>query len=237
MAPDAVLFDLDDTLCRYRRSGGALLSAAFERTELEPFIAAEEYYGRYPEFLEASESMQDLRERCFAAIAAEKGRDPDAGREVARAYAEERDHRNVERLPGVDAVLSACSGLPIGLVTNGAPEMQAQKLETIGLGGVFDVVVHAGYDTPAKPSPEPFEAALSALSVRPDRSYYIGNSLRSDIAGANAAGIRSVWLADEGATPNPFEPDHVVSDLGVFSDVLLSDGIRREREQCHRTDR
>jgi len=227
MPPDAVLFDLDDTLCRYRRSGGALLSVAFERTGLEPFIAAEEYYGRYPEFLEASESMRDLRERCFAAIAAEKGRDPAEGRAVARAYAEERDHGNVERLPGVDTALSACSDLPVGLVTNGGPEMQARKLETTGLANVFDVVVHAGYDTPAKPNPEPFEAALSALSARPDRSCFLGNSLRSDVAGANAAGLRSVWLAEgEGATPDPFEPDHVISDLEAFSDVLSSNFSR-----------
>ena len=31
MHTDAVLFDVDDTLCRYRRTGDELLAVAFER--------------------------------------------------------------------------------------------------------------------------------------------------------------------------------------------------------------
>ena len=68
--PDAVLFDVDDTLCRYRRSGAALLAAAFDRTGQEPFITVDEYHDRYPEFVDDSDSMRDLRAQCFAAIAA-----------------------------------------------------------------------------------------------------------------------------------------------------------------------
>ena len=99
--------------------------------------------------------------------------------------------------------------------------MQAEKLEAIGLEGTFDVVVHAGYDTAAKPSPLPFEAALGALSADPARSYHVGNSLRSDIAGAKAAGVRSVWLADGAdGSPRPSEPDHVVDDLGALPEVF-----------------
>jgi len=141
-------------------------------------------------------------------------------------------HRNVERLSGVEVALSACSDLPVGVVTNGAPEMQAKKLETIGLDDAFDVVVHAGYETPAKPSSDPFEAALGALSARPDRSYYVGNSLHSDVAGANAAGMRSVWLTDADAgTARLPEPDHVVSGLEALPAVLTADRPEREKRQ------
>jgi FMN phosphatase YigB (HAD superfamily) len=58
---EAVLFDVDNTLCEYHRTA------------------------------DESGDVQDLRERCFAAIAADRGRDPDVGRAVARAYATERD--------------------------------------------------------------------------------------------------------------------------------------------------
>jgi HAD superfamily hydrolase (TIGR01509 family) len=216
---DAVLFDVDDTLCRYRRSGSELLAAAFERTGHEPFITRAEYHDRYPEFVDDSDSMTDLRERCFAAIAAEKGRDPEAGRRVARAYADERDHGNVEPLDGVDRALSALDDLPLGVVTNGAPEMQSAKLDALGVTDAFDVVVHAGYDAPAKPSPEPFHEALSALDARPDRTYHVGNSLSSDVAGARAAGVGAVWLADGTAAPDP-EPDHTVEALPEVPDLF-----------------
>jgi len=224
--PDAVLFDVDDTLCRYRRSGEELLDAAFERTGHEPFITLEAYHDRYPEYVDESDSMVDLRERCFAAIAAEAGYDPQTGRRVARAYADERDHGNVEPLEGVDRTLSAFSDLPLGVVTNGAPEMQSRKIAALGLEDAFDVVVHAGYDAPAKPSPAPFQEALSELDVRADRTYHVGNSLSSDVAGARAAGVGAVWLADEpsaGPTAPEPEPDHTVSTLSAVPSVLGRD--------------
>ena len=222
MTHEAVLFDVDDTLCRYRRTGDELLSVAFERTGVDPFIALEEYHDRYPEFVDDTDSMTDLRERCFAAIAAEKSRDPAVGRRVAAVYADERDHGNVEPLAGVESALDAVGDRPLGVVTNGAPEMQSAKLEALGLTDAFDVVVYAGYDVPAKPSPEPFEAALSALSVRPERAVHVGNSLRSDVAGARAAGVETVWLAegsDPPERPTP-EPDHAISTLAELPSVL-----------------
>ncbi len=219
---DAVLFDVDDTLCRYRRTGDELLAAAFEQTGLEPFIGLEEYHDRYPEFVDDSDSMTDLRERCFAAIAADKGRDPAAGRRVAQAYADERDHGNVEPLPGLDAALDALGDLPLGVVTNGAPAMQSEKLAGLGLEEAFDVVVHAGYDAPAKPSPAPFREALSALDARAERTYHVGDSLDSDVAGARAAGVGAVWLSgDAAAEPEPEpRPDHTVATLAELPSVV-----------------
>jgi len=219
---EAVLFDVDDTLCRYRRTGDELLAAAFERTGHDPFITREEYHDRYPEFVDDSDSMTDLREQCFAAIAGGKGRDPSVGRRIAEVYADERDHGNVEPLAGVETALSALDDLPLGVVTNGAPAMQSAKLEALGLADAFDVVVHAGYDAPAKPSPAPFEAALSVLSVRPERAVHVGNSLRSDVAGARAAGVGAVWLAEEAdpSTARDPEPDHAISTLSELPSVI-----------------
>jgi putative hydrolase of the HAD superfamily len=223
---DAVLFDVDDTLCRYRRSGSELLAAAFERTGLDPFITVEEYHARYPAFVDESDSMTDLRERCFAAIAADEGRDPSEGVRVAEAYAAERDHGNVEPTPGLEAAISSLSerpGVSLGVVTNGAPEMQSRKLEALGLDGAFGTVVYAGYDAAAKPAPEPFEMALSALDARPERTFHVGNSLDADVAGAHAAGVRSVWIPDDGESsiehPDPV-PDHTVPTLGEVSSLL-----------------
>ena len=220
MTHEAVLFDVDDTLCRYRRTGDKLLSVAFERTGVDPFITLEEYHDRYPDFVDDTDSMTDLREQCFATIAAEKGRDPAVGRRIAAVYADERDHGNVEPLPGLESALGAVGDRPLGVVTNGAPEMQSAKLEALGLDDAFDVVVHAGYDAPAKPSPEPFETALSALSVRPERAVHVGNSLRSDVAGARAAGVRTVWLAEKADPSTVPDPDHAISTLSELPSVV-----------------
>lgn len=200
---EAVLFDVDDTLCRYRRSSAELLALAFDAASVEPFFTAETYHERFEEFVAETETMADLRRACFAAIAADEGREPSLGEAVADAYAAERDHRAVDPLPGaLDAIERLAADHALGVVTNGAPGMQRRKLAAVGLDDAFDVVVHAGYDAPAKPDPEPFRRALAALDVPAARAVHVGNSLSTDVTGAHGAGVRSAWL-DQGEDPDP----------------------------------
>lgn len=209
---DTVLFDIDDTLCEYRRSGRELLSVAFDAHDRDPFFTVEDYYARYSDFSERTDSIEELRAECFAALTDEQGRDPDLGRAIADTYTTERDHHNVRALPGArEAVAALADDHRVGVVTNGAPAMQAQKLAALGLDDAFETVVHAGYDAPAKPDPEPFYRALSALDGQPERAIHVGNSLASDVAGAQAAGIRTVWLGD-GSDPDPV-PDYTLASM------------------------
>ena len=45
-----------------------------------------------------------------------------------------------------------------------------------------------------KPRSELFEYALSKTKMKPDEVVHIGDSLGSDIDGANAVGIKAVWI-------------------------------------------
>jgi putative hydrolase of the HAD superfamily len=218
---EAVLFDVDDTLCRYRRPGAELLRLSFDRVGVEPFFDVEDYHERYPEFVAETDDVVSLREACFATLATERGRDPAVGRRVAEAYAAERDHRNVRPLPGArEAVERLAADHRLGVVTNGSPSMQREKLAGLGLDGAFETVVFAGYDTAPKPESEPFRRALGALSVDPERAVHVGNSLGSDVAGGHAAGVRTAWLADPdgpSATPDP-EPTYTLTSLADLHD-------------------
>lgn len=211
-AVDAVLFDLDDTLCEYRRSGAQLLALAFEDVDVAPFFSVNDYYGRYDEFIAESDSMVDLREHCFATLATERGHDPEVGRAVARAYAAERDHQDVRSLPGAqEAVEALTADHRLGLVTNGSPEMQRRKLNAVGLADAFEAVLHAGYEAPAKPDPEPFHLTLDALEATPEEAVHVGNSLTTDVPGAQAAGVQAAWLSD-GSDPEPV-PEYTLNSL------------------------
>jgi putative hydrolase of the HAD superfamily len=212
---DAVLFDLDDTLCEYERSGEELLSTAYERVGVEPIFPVEAYYGRYEAYADDSDGIRDLRERCFADLARERGHDPEVGRAVARAYADERDHTNVRFRPGASRGFEAVAAdHRVGLVTNGGPEMQRAKLAGLGLSDAFETVVFAGYDTPAKPAPDPFERALSDLGVAAGRAVHVGNSPSADVDGAKAAGLRAALLTDGMPTEGTADPDYVLESVG-----------------------
>lgn len=216
---DALVFDIDGTICEYERTTADLLPLAFERAGVDQFFTATEYISRYEEFLESSESVLDHREHCFVDIAREKGRDPELAREVAAAYAAERDHTRVRFLDGARKTLDALDGsYPLAAVTNGDPEMQSQKLDSLGVD-CFETVVHAGYDAPAKPSPEPFEMALSTIETPPERALYVGNSLGADVAGAHNTGMTAAWLADGTDEPEPV-PEYSLDSPRDVLDIL-----------------
>lgn len=217
---DAVLFDIDDTICAYTQTIADVLDVAFERAGVEPFFTPTDYRARYPEFAEASDGVRELRAKCFASFATDAGHDPSVGRAVASAYAEERDHAQVHLTDGAsDALDYATEHYRVAAVTNGPPEMQGQKLEALGIRDRFETVVHGGYDAPAKPAPEPFHRALSVLETDPARAVHVGNSLDSDVAGAHAAGLRSAWLANGAAAEPDPRPDYTLETLGDLTNL------------------
>lgn len=214
---DAVLFDLDDTLCAFVQSYQELLAASFDAIGVEPFFTPAEYQRRHGEYLAESDTADELRSNCFADLAAERGFDPSTGRELAAAYSARRDY-SVEPRQGVPTVLEELQErYPLGVVTNGQPADQEPKLEELGVTDLFDVIVFAGHDTAPKPAPEPFVQALDELGRDSSRTVYVGNSLDSDVTGAHAAGLQSVWVTDDGpASPDP-EPDYTVASLEELS--------------------
>jgi UDP-N-acetylglucosamine 2-epimerase (non-hydrolysing) len=97
--------------------------------------------------------------------------------------------------PAVRETLAWLRGMvPIGLVTDGDPDVQRSKLQSVGLEEAFDVVVLSDEFGRAyrKPHPAPFLAALDRLGVAPGAAVHVGDSPEKDVAGATAAGLRAV---------------------------------------------
>lgn len=217
---ETVLFDLDHTLVRYQRTSGEVLQASFEACDLDPLFSVEEYYARFDELRQDHNSIESLRAACFGTLADEHGYDPSLGREVAAAYTEIRDQTNVEFVPGAQAVLDHLGDtVPLGVVTNGTGDAQRAKIETMGLEQWIDATVFAGESVPAKPDTEPFERALDSLDATPETTVHVGDSLGSDVAGANAADIRSVWLSEVEAA-GTHTPTHRIGSITELLDIV-----------------
>ena len=211
---DAVLFDLDETLCDYSRSAKDVLATTFDRVGVEPFFDVYDYYGRFDEFVREGDDIRDVRQRGFATFANEQGYDRDVGQALAEAFTEERDHTNVQFLPGAERAFEHMrEHYEVAIVTNGDPWMQSQKLAGLGIADRVETVIHGGHDAPYKPDPVPFYTALDELGVDARRSIHVGNSLESDVAGARNAGVRSVWLdGHSDIDPDPV-PDYRVESM------------------------
>jgi putative hydrolase of the HAD superfamily len=216
---EAVLFDLDETICVYEQTADEVLDEAFDTLDVAPFFDGDEYVARFDEFVDAGETVAEVRRAAFAVFAEEAGHNRETGRDLAAAYAERRDPGGVEFRPGAREALGAVSDYRVGVVTNGDRERQSPKLDALGIDDRFEVVVHGGVDAPYKPNPEPFHLALEELGVDPGNAVHVGNSLGSDVRGALAAGLRAVWVPREEADPDPDpQPHYVCETLEAVAD-------------------
>jgi putative hydrolase of the HAD superfamily len=103
----------------------------------------------------------------------------------------------------------------LGLLTNGAPDLQREKIVASSCEDLFSAIVISGEHGIGKPEPAIFEHLLQELGVTADEVIMVGNSLERDIAGARAAGIYSIWLrlASEEKIPEGIIPDQIITDL------------------------
>lgn len=111
---------------------------------------------------------------------------------------------------------------PLGLVTNGLACLQQFKIDRSALAHYFEAIVIAGQIGLAKPHRAVFAQALRELGARPDRVIMVGNSLKSDIAGAQAAGLRAIWL---NRLCEPL-PDGIVPDAQIETLDHLEETLR-----------
>ncbi len=109
----------------------------------------------------------------------------------------------------------------LGLLTNGAPDLQREKIEASGLESFFSAMVISGEHGIGKPDPAIFHLLLKQLDVKPEHALMIGNSLERDIAGARAAGVRSVWMQlPEAHEKSDATPDFTITKLEELLPIL-----------------
>jgi putative hydrolase of the HAD superfamily len=99
-------------------------------------------------------------------------------------------------------------------------------LQTIGLARHFDASVAAPSFGVAKPDPRIFLEACRLLGVAPGEAVYVGDDLLLDVAGAQGAGLRAVWMNRVGKRNEA--PEQVRPDAEVDSLDGLLDWLRRE---------
>lgn len=216
---DAVLFDLDGTLCRRTQDTERLYRRAFERVGAEPFGDPESLWAVLDGPPDHDDRAGDLGAG-FARLAAQHGRSGVDPLALGAAIADLVDDSQVAMRSGAPAALTSAEAVgSVGLVTNGPERRQRVKLDALGITDRFDTRVYA-FDLPRrKPHAAPFERALATLDTAPERALYVGNSLEYDVAGAQNAGLPVAWLGD-GENPDPYDPEHVLNSPADVESLL-----------------
>jgi putative hydrolase of the HAD superfamily len=114
------------------------------------------------------------------------------------------------------------SGPKLGLITNGSVRMQQRKVECLNLAPLFDEILISDAEGVAKPDRQIFQRAVDRLNASPARTVFVGDHPEVDVAGARAAGLRTIWRRDPKVT-RVIEADALIDDLGELVALL---GIR-----------
>lgn len=216
LPPKLVLFDLDDTLCdhyyahrlRLRR---AFTSAVEDRPEIDVEALVEQAAaqlggtGHFAELLRAA------------------GVEDDACHELAVAIYSSDRLLGLELYPeSLEVVAAVSRHAPVGLITNGPSGIQREKIRRLALEAHFPVILVSEEEGVWKPDREIFARALArAGGIRPEDAVYVGDSPEHDIAGAQAAGLMTVWVnRRERAWPEAPRPDFEIHDLRELPAVL-----------------
>lgn len=215
----AVFLDVDDTLVDYAPAARAAFAAAVgEDASYERWLELDHYErwlsGEFDDF----EGFRNTRMADFLALI---GRDAEQAAEIEyRRFTGLAQHYAL--FDDVEPCLAQLRerDLLLGLITNNESVHQRDKLARVGLADRFDAVVISGEFGTAKPDAAIFRHACDLLGVPPGEAVHVGDNLVVDALGAQAAGLRGVWLDRRGEHDGrPLEVP-VVSGLAQLSEVF-----------------
>jgi putative hydrolase of the HAD superfamily len=233
--PRAILFDLDDTvISAYGRPAAAWALVLGEYTQaLEGLDAdmvgaairksADDLWGDPEQHRIWRHKMRDARRRivvaAFGALADAGHKVP--GAEVQTAIADRfSDHRNqnLALFPDALAALDTlrARGVKLALITNGAAEMQREKVARFDLARRFDHIQIEGEHGFGKPEERAYRHALQVLDAAAREAWIVGDNLEWEVIAPQKLGLHAIWYDPHGdgvPAGHAARPDRIIRRL------------------------
>ena len=188
----AIIFDFDDTLTDrgelYRRFSHYMIDKYFglpESTDKEEIVRELCEWDKrgYANRIDVNNRMI---ERWNLSVTAEQLQD-----ELFHAGAK----FTVLEENAVDTLEYLKSKYKLGMITNGSPVFQNNKIVASGLAKYFDDIIISGNVGVHKPDKEIFLMSCRNLGISPQEAVYVGDKMVNDVTGAENAGMTAVLYA------------------------------------------
>ncbi|MEU0023374.1 HAD family hydrolase [Streptomyces rochei] len=112
----------------------------------------------------------------------------------------------------------------VGIITNGASDVQRAKLAETGLAELVDGVAASGDLEIRKPDVRLFELAASRCGVSLKHGgWMVGDNPAGDVGGGHQAGLRTIWLRGRPWPAGLSAAHHVVDDVTEAITILLTE--------------
>lgn len=89
------------------------------------------------------------------------------------------------------------NNIALGLITNGGPDTQWNKIEQLNIKYYFsEIIVTGEYFKKSnwKPSSKPFKLCCSKMNLKSSKCIYVGNDPKYDVKGAKKANYKDVYI-------------------------------------------
>jgi putative hydrolase of the HAD superfamily len=192
-------------------------------------IGISSWEGMWAEFIGPDPALKALHswapiyrlESWRAALRIHGIEDPELALELAETFPARRRQKHQVYADTVPVLERLSRGYSLGLMTNGTPDLQMRKLEGAGIAAYFPHVLISGDIGFGKPDRRLFEIQLARMGVQAAMALMVGNSLDTDIQGAQSAGMRAVWV-NRSSRPRDgcIIPDWEISSLHGLDPIL-----------------
>ncbi len=201
----AAIFDLDNTLLDHLHANRFGLRALQKRFAILRNVESKELeqefeiilHNAFPAVLRGEISVdQSRRERIQTLVATYGGKISASEAEDGTSLYKEAYKHNQRLIPGAIGLLDGllARGITLGMITNGINPLQQKKLNRTGLDQYFPNPVVAGDVALEKPDPKIFDLALNIANAARSEAVYIGDNWEADVLGAQAVGMRAIWI-------------------------------------------
>ena len=223
----AIFLDIDDTVFNFKKCSESALKETFSTLNLEYNKDVFELFSAIDERLWKQQkaellSVADVLNIRFAELSETLGLDYDSN--LAKEHFGELLGEQYIMEPGIEEVLKNISAdYKIYAASNGMLTMQKNRLQLSGLKRYFTDLYVSDDIGSAKPNIRFFTESMKRAGLESADILMIGDSLISDIAGANNADIDSVWYNPYGLeNETDIEADYEIKDLHELAGILNS---------------
>jgi len=151
--------------------------------------------------------------------------DEDAIAETAREIEDASVLADLRLLPGLAETIPVLAerGYRLGIISDTSltpGRILREYLERDGLLDYFSVLTFSDETGYPKPDRRMFEGTLAGLGATPAEAGHVGDTPRTDIAGAKAVGMLAIRCAGAADHAEPPEADHVIYDHREILEIL-----------------
>lgn len=235
MRPEAILFDVDDTLYDCQWPFNMAVREVFQGkydADIDRIYRRSRYWTdlKFVDYCEGRLSTEDYyclrNQNAFA----------DFGIAITREEAlavMDRYKAYQEKIAMSDTVKEILlrlrkSGVFTGVISNGVSAAQWKKIETLQIPDYIDRnrIIVSGDVGVSKPDPEIYRIACRRLELAPEEVWYVGDNYANDVTAAAQAGLHTIWFNrkrfDQPATE--IHPDCTVYDETELARLLQETG-------------